>query len=186
VEAIPIRPAGSLTRSAPAAEALSPEALCDRYAERVYRFAALVVPRAGDAEDVAQDALEHALGRIHQFDPQRGTVEAWLWKTVVHAAADAGRRHLRRRALWERVLLFGQSQPYLDVEDQAIGRVSDTELIAAVRSLSARDRSAIALRFGADLELSGVASALGISKGAAAAAISRALARLRSRLEERG
>jgi hypothetical protein len=40
---------------------LTADALCQIYAERVYKFAQLVSSDAGNAEDLAQDALERAI-----------------------------------------------------------------------------------------------------------------------------
>ena len=165
---------------------LTPEILCQRYADKVYRFATMVTGVHEDVEDVAQDALEHAVRRVHQFDPRRGTPDSWLWRIVVNASADAGRRRLRRQALWTR---FKEQQVVeattTDVESEAIQQLSDQELLAEVRRLPLRDRTIIALRFGADLDIKAVATSVGISQGAAAAALHRALTRLRLQLEER-
>lgn len=165
--------------------AMTPERLCDNYAERVYRFAAMVAKGAVEADDLAQDALERALKRLNGFDAKRGTIDAWLWRIVVNAARDAGRLDSRRRALLERLL----AQPGLEqssselVESLAVDRLADADLLGQVRGLPARDRAVIALRFGADLDHASIGAVLGMRPGTAGAAVRRALARLRSQLE---
>jgi RNA polymerase sigma factor (sigma-70 family) len=177
---------GSQSLIMAANEPLTPETLCARYAERVYRFAAMVGRGSAEAEDVAQEALERAIRKLDQFDRRRGTVESWLFRIVVRTAADAHRVANRRFALWER-LLIERSTPAAvaeDVEAAALAHMTDEEVLAAVRRLRPRDRAVIALRFGADLEHADIGASLGLSANAAGVAVRRALARLRTLLEE--
>jgi RNA polymerase sigma-70 factor (ECF subfamily) len=160
---------------------LTPERLCADYATRVYRFAAMVAKGDVEAEDLAQEALVRAIQRITQFDPGRGDLDGWLWRIVVNAARDAGRISARRLALLER-LRSTPSQADA-VETLALKRLSDRELLDAVRQLPKRERAVIALRYGADLDYSSVGRLLGLSVGAATMATHRALAKLRIQLE---
>lgn len=156
--------------------------LCARYADRVYRFAVLLCRSGPDAEDLAQSALERAIRALPRTDLRSESVEGWLWRIAVNTARDAGRAAKRRQLLLDR--LFAHAPPEtttLDVED-AIG---DEELLGAVRNLSHRHRTLVALRFGADLDYARIAAALGISPGAARLATRRALLALREQLEVR-
>ncbi|HKA13227.1 MAG TPA: sigma-70 family RNA polymerase sigma factor [Candidatus Dormibacteraeota bacterium] len=156
--------------------------LCDRYAARVYRFAALLSRSGPDAEDLAQSALERAIRALPRTELRTESVEGWLWRIVVNTARDAGRAAKRRQLLLERLLAHGPPETTaLDIED-AIG---DEELLHAVRNLSRRQRTLVALRFGADLDYARIAAMLGISPGAARLATRRALLALRARLEVR-
>jgi len=156
---------------------LTPEVLCARYSDRVYRFAAMVSKNAHDAEDLAQTALERAIRARSRFDPRRGDVEGWLWRIVANAAGDA-RRGARRRRLMERLLA---RQAGL-VAHQGPPETADEVLLAAVRRLPHRQRAAIALRYGADLDLRAVGATLGVSVAGAGMMIRRALDRLRTEL----
>ena len=157
-------------------------ALCERYAQRVYRFAAMVSRGDVEAEDLAQDALERAIRRLKTFDPSRGTVDAWLWAIVLSAAADAGRGARRRHLLADRLRALSDRSEA--IQPPPAIPVSSGDLLAAIRELGPRDRSIIALRFGADLGYADVGVALDMTASAAGVAGRRALARLRSRLEE--
>ncbi len=162
--------------------ALRAEELCRTYAERVFRFAAMVARGNAEAEDIAQEALLKAIRKLDAYDPRRGSVETWLWSIVVSAARDAGRAAGRRVALWERLTRLPEQSE--SVESIVLDRLSDAQLLDAVRNLPSRDRTLIALRFGAGLDHAATGAAVGISAAAATMALRRALHNLRSRLEE--
>jgi RNA polymerase sigma factor (sigma-70 family) len=163
---------------------LDPQRLCRLYADQVFRFAAMVSNGNSDAEDLAQEALEHAIRAIDRYDSRRGTVEAWLWRIVVNVARDRGRVERRGRLLVERLSAFlpGQEAAADLTIDAAL---PDEELLGAVRSLPRRSRTLIALRYGADLEYAEIGAALGMSAAAAGVATRRALADLRRLLESK-
>jgi RNA polymerase sigma-70 factor (ECF subfamily) len=135
------------------------------------------------AEDLAQDALERAIRRLETFDPARGTVDAWLWRIVLNAAADAGRLARRRHLVVDR--LRSLADRHLDTEPPPALPVENDDLLAAIRVLGKRDRSIIALRFGANLDYAQVGVALGMTPAAAGVAGRRALTRLRRQLERK-
>ena len=66
---------------------LTADTLCHTYADRVYKFGRLISMDAGDAEDLAQDALERAIRGLKTFNPAKGGVEGWLWRIVVNRVA---------------------------------------------------------------------------------------------------
>jgi RNA polymerase sigma-70 factor (ECF subfamily) len=160
---------------------LTAETLCRLSAGRVYKFAQMVSRDSGDAEDLAQDALERAIRGLKKFDPSKGDLDAWLWRIVVNAGRDAGRIARRERVLVERLTgHWWVEQRVVDVSDGFSG----DELLAAVRALSPRHRAVIALRYGADLDYRRVGLALGISEAAALMTTRRALSNLRTRLSK--
>jgi RNA polymerase sigma factor (sigma-70 family) len=158
---------------------LTAELLCVQYSTRVYRFAAMVSTSAHDAEDLAQTALERAIRALPRFDPRRGDVEGWLWRIVANAAGDARRGARRRRLLVELLVRRADRLAY-----QAPPETADDVLLTAVRRLPDRQRAAIALRYGADLDLRAVGATLGVSVAGTSILIRRALERLRAELSE--
>jgi RNA polymerase sigma-70 factor (ECF subfamily) len=163
--------------------AVSAEELCRMYSPSVCRFAAMVAPSPADADDLAQEALLRAVRSIRSYDSSRGSMETWLWRIVANAAKDSASR---RQRLQDLVVRLGVSTPRESesVEETALKRLRDAELHAHLRQLPLRDRTLLALRFGADLDTHQVGAAVGLSADSAARAIRRALARLRARLEE--
>lgn len=154
--------------------------LCNRYAARVYRFATLLCRSRPDAEDLAQSALERAILALPGTAVRADAIEGWLWRIVVNAARDAGRAARRRRLLLERLVAHSPPNVELEIADS----ITDDALLHAVRSLSRRHRTLIALRFGADLDYQRVGAALGISPVAARLATRRALHALKASMEE--
>ena len=170
------------TTDSKAAGKLTAEELCRRYSPSVCRFAAMVSGSSTDADDLAQDALVRAVRGIGTFDPAKGSVEAWLWRIVVNAARDAARRRERARWLLQR-LAFAAPRESESVEAAVLTRLRDADLHAQIRLLPYRDRTLLALRYGAGLDTDEVGAAVGLSADSAGKALRRALARLRARLE---
>src|SRR5215467_11693003 len=82
------------------AGALTADRLAEEHAPVAYRFCAMVCRDAHDAEDLAQEALLKAMRSLDRFDPDRGSVEGWLWRIVVNLATDRGRAARRAESLW--------------------------------------------------------------------------------------
>ncbi len=161
--------------------ALTADVLCELYAKRIYKFAQLISPDSGNAEDLAQDALERAIRGLRSFDPAKGEIEGWLWRIVVNASRDAGRIAGKQRLAFERLAdRWVADQRVVELADP----MSRAEILDAVRTLSPRHRAVIALRYGADLDFHQVGEALGISESAASMRSRRALANLRTRLSK--
>ena len=137
---------------------------------------------SAEADDLAQDALLRAVRGLSTYDPRRGSVESWLWRIVVNAAKDSARRRQRAIDLLLRVGLFAPREVE-SVEDAVLTRLRDADLHAELRLLPDRDRTLLALRFGAGLTTDEAGAAVGLNPDSAGKAIRRALARLRARLE---
>jgi RNA polymerase sigma-70 factor (ECF subfamily) len=136
------------------------------YRERLADFTRAATAIAGDEEsgrDAVQDAFARALRKRRRFRGD-GSLEAWVWRIVVNAARDAGRR--RRRKL---------SVP-LPVETRA------EELGLPLDLLTERQREVLFLHYYADLDYSTIAHALGISPGTVGATLNAARQTLRGAL----
>lgn len=177
---------GSLDEIDPEERAdLTAEALAARYLSRVHRFAVMVSPRGADPEDLAQQAMLKALEALERFDPERGTLDGWLWRIVVNVAHDAGRIAWRREFLVERLTARNSTaSATASAEVLALNRLRDRELIEAVRRLPRRYRTLIALRYGAGLGSVEIAELLGTTRMAVVKATRRALDRLRRDLAD--
>jgi RNA polymerase sigma-70 factor (ECF subfamily) len=143
--------------------------------ERVYRqhferFSKAMVAITGnrdDAREAVQEGFARALSARHTFRAE-GSVEGWIWRIVLNAAADA-RRRPGEQAL-EDAFQLELPQPE-----------SDPELSEALRQLPKRQRLLIFLHYLADLSYADIAHASGISEGAVGASLWKArqtLARL--------
>jgi RNA polymerase sigma-70 factor (ECF subfamily) len=131
----------------------------------------------GDPEG-ARDAVAEAFSRAYE---RWGRVSAMASPTgwVYRVALNELRRRERRRRIESRLLGRKAPSPHLAPPEV------DPELWLAVAALPAREREVIVLRYVADLREREVAAALGISEGAASAALVAARRRLARALEDK-
>ena len=143
---------------------------------RVYAYVAYRIGSGPDAEDVTSDTFERALRYRDSYDPSKGDLAAWVIGIARRQIESAHR---------------GTSVPAETVDRAAAGDLeADTvrrlTLAAAVSSLEERDRELVALRYGADLSARQIGEVLDMQTNAVEVALHRALARIRSKLEEPG
>lgn len=145
--------------------------------EENYRrlFAALTVAAADVhvAEDAAAEAFARAYerwGRVRDMESPTG----WLYKVALNYV-----RRRARRAAMEHDLLrrFPPEQVCMTVP-------LEPELWQAVRALTERQRTAIALRYLVDLPEAGVAEVMGVARGTVSATLATARRRLAAMLAE--
>ena len=147
------------------------EALYRSRFEVFARIAASVTGDADNARDVVQDAFATAVRRRHTFRYD-GPLEAWVWRIVLNTARSDARRRTEEARTDEPVATNGRPE-------------HDAELRAALARLPERQRTAVFLRYYADLDYAAIGAALGIAEGTVAATLNAAHAALRTRLEVR-
>jgi RNA polymerase sigma-70 factor (ECF subfamily) len=154
--------------------------LIEAEAPRVYRAVLAVVRSPQDAQEVIQDASIRAwrqLGGLRDVDRW----PAWYRRIAVRQALDrAGRlggRRLREVRLAS-IAGHGDGDGPVPHHDPTSAWVAHAAVNDALAKLSNEDRVLLGLRFGADLEVPDVATALGIPLGTAKSRLHRALARL--------
>ena len=160
------------------------EEIVQRYQQVAFRTAYVITGSAPDAEDAAQEAFVKAYRALARFREGAG-LRPWLLKIVANEARNRIRSTGRRQQLELR--LIQSSRPgaaATSAEAVAVASDERRRLLAMVNALSDEDRLVIASRY--FLELSGeeTAAALGIPEGTVKSRLSRALARLRTRVEE--
>ena len=146
------------------------EALYRSRFEVFLRVAATVTGDSERARDAVQEAFATALRKRGSFR-REGPLEAWLWRIVLNAARSDVRRGLPA---------VGNSE-WADSNGHA---ELDSELRVVLTRLPERQRTAVFLRYYADLDYAAISEALGISSGTVAATLNAARAALRSQLEE--
>jgi RNA polymerase sigma factor (sigma-70 family) len=151
----------------------------DEHVWHVYGFFAYRLGRREDAEDLTQQTFERALKAWPRYDPRRATPGTWLLSIarnllIDHHRSDRSDRHTDVDAAEHAATTSG---PEADVGlDPAVER--------ALAALSPRERETVALRFGADLTNRRIARVTGTSTASVDQALSRALRRMRSIMDE--
>ena len=160
------------------------EEIVQRYQQVAFRTAYVIAGSAADAEDAAQEGFVKAYRALHRFRAG-AELRPWLLRIVANEARNrvrsSGRRHRLELRLTEG---FRPGDAAPSPEAVAVALDERKRLLAMVNGLSEEDRLVIASRY--FLELSGdeTAAALGIPEGTVKSRLSRALARLRARVEE--
>jgi RNA polymerase sigma-70 factor (ECF subfamily) len=161
-----------------------------RHSHTLFRVAYRITGNEADAEDVVQDAFLRGYRKLEGFE-SRANFGTWIYRIAVHCALDRVKR--RRGEETNSAGHVGETndpeQDELQVADQAAG--PDRILLsgeigsmqnAALRSLTATERTAFVLRHMEDRTTLEIGAALGIEPNAAKQAVFRAVQKLRRRL----
>ena len=153
--------------------------LYQRYERRLYGFGLRLLGQPGLAEELVQETWVRLWQSAPRFDPDRGTVRAFLFTIARRVAVDLYRRP-SSRALGA------------EVEDAgAVEAAADQVLLAvtvrdAMEALSPAHREVLELVYDEDLKLADVAERLDVPLGTVKTRAHHALRGLRRALEERG
>lgn len=158
--------------------------LYDRHAAAALAVALRVTTDRQEAEDVVHDAFVVVWRKIARFDPERGSLRAWLMTIVRNRAID--RVRARRPAIEiedadERSLLRTGPNP---TWEQALQRTSAAEVRAALDSLPGEQRQAVELAYFEGYTYREVAQVTGVPPGTASGRMRLALAKLREVLAD--
>jgi RNA polymerase sigma-70 factor (sigma-E family) len=142
------------------------------------RLAALLLRDVSTAEEVVQDsfvAMHNGWRRLSDSDKAL----SYLRQSVVNRSRSV----LRHRMVADRDV----PQPAPDMpsaEQGAIAQLERSAVVTALRSLPARQREALVLRYYGDLSEAQIAATMGISIGAVKSHTARAMSSLRAELSE--
>lgn len=143
---------------------------------------AFLTYRTGDwtlSEDLLADTFEKVL-RSRRPPPSGAGEKPWLYTVALNAVRDSARRRGVEQRAYER--MAGERTPTDDAGGALEVVAERDEVRHALALLSAEEREAIALRFGAGLTVPELASALGVSLTTAEGRVYRGLRKLRAEL----
>jgi RNA polymerase sigma-70 factor, ECF subfamily len=169
------------TLVAPAAEAphavdVSFETLYRESRDDLYAYVAGLLRDRSAAEDVTAQAFERAYRRRPTFDPDRGTMRAWLFGIARNAALD----ELRRRKRYAELLTDPTDAAAPTPADSAEVAMRRQALRAAIGGLSSRERELVALKFFAGLANAEIAAVIETTESNVGTRLHRVLEKLRS------
>lgn len=148
------------------------------YSRLVYTLAIRSVGSAADAEDITQQVFLSAWRSRTTFDPERGSLQAWLVGITRHAVADC----LRRRVQAEKVQ---QALPRErgHHEGHSAQTLEAVVIADALADLGEPRHTIMSLAFFEDLTHHQIAQRLELPLGTVKSHIRRSLERLRAQLE---
>ena len=141
-------------------------ALFEAHRDRVFRAAILITRHRQDAHDVTQDVFIRLIKAIHQYDPERGSFETWLYAIVVNLSRDHLRRRKRMPTPW--TLLDGDAhlaERSQQPEQVSLTREWQQSIWDAVGELGERHRTAVILHYYVGLSCLEIAHVLSCAEG---------------------
>jgi len=175
----------TLVERARAGDTIAYEGLVRRYQDLAVRTAYLITGGADAAEDAAQDAFVKAYYALARFRAG-AAFRPWLLRIVANEARNRHKADGRRIALALRATTEGQGgpEPAPSPEAAALDAERRATLLRALDSLREEDRLVIAYRYFFALSEAEMADALDCPRGTVKSRLSRALTRLRERLDD--
>ena len=196
----------ALVRDVAAGSEAALASLYDRHAPLVFGTALRLTPDRGRAEDVVLETFLALWNHAERFDPERGSLTAWLTVVARHAAIDRHRRNVRADATLSMGALVDGRPDEGDALESVVrssrlvaagtapaapldaieADETRAELAAAIGTLPADEQAAVLLAYRDGLSQSEIAARLGWPLGTVKTRTRRALGRLRSALAEPG
>jgi RNA polymerase sigma-70 factor (ECF subfamily) len=155
----------------------------DRLAPAVYSGALGVLRHHAAAQDVVQDVFVELWSRPGRYDPEAGSLRAYLTMQARHRAVDLVRSELRRVARQERSSRLEPGQPDSSPCAEMLASEAAAAVRAAVEKLPDSQRLIIELAYFRGMTCREAAKAAGIPEGTAKSRLRLALAKLETVLD---
>lgn len=161
--------------------------LYDRHGAVAYSLACAIVRDATDAEEVVADAFAQMWRGAAAFDPQRGTVAAWITTIVRTRSLDLLRAQRRRARVLDEVLAEEGNSPGTpspeDTPDRNAERAEVRDLVRrSLADLPAPQRRVLELAYFGGLSQSEIAEMLSEPLGTVKTRMRAGLDKLRTAL----
>lgn len=132
-----------------------------------------------EAQDVFQEAVSSVFDKLHQFNPQKGSFQAWSNRIFVHAAFLYLKQHQWQQSFKDLDLAEGE----VDMSESALGKITAKELTQLIQQLPFGYRVVFNMR-----EIEGyshleIAQILNISVGTSKSQLSKAKKALRAKIK---
>lgn len=149
-----------------------------RYAADIYRYCYRCLGSREDAEDATSQVFTQAIGHLHQL--RDDNIRSWIYRIAHNVVIDKARRERPTASLAEIHQSYAvEPSP----ESHAIAAERSERVLAAMETLSPRDRQLVLLRLNG-LTGEEIATVLGITHGTVRVAHHRAIERLRAILAD--
>ena len=160
-----------------ATEAADWDALFAAQLPRILNFFRYRVGEGAVAEDLTSITFEKAWRHRARYRRDRGAFTTWLYTIAHRVAIDHVRARRDLRPLSEAADLAGGETP----EEAAVRRSDAERLLSLLTALPERERTLIALKYGAELSHREIATATGLSETNVGTILSRTITSLRAR-----
>ena len=152
---------------------------------RIYNYLRYRVSAVEDAEDLISTIFELAFKKRAQFDPDRGTFSAWLFR-IAHNELVSHYRKRKSQSTWE----AGIEPPTdlaaveLSPESRVIEKEAFEQMLQGIAQLNERDQEIISLKFAGQLGNKEIGQIMGMKEKTVSVTLLRAVRRLRQQIEK--
>lgn len=167
----------AIVAAAAEGDVLAQERLWRTHVATVHRVCASQLP-GHDAEDAVAETFLAAFASGSSFDPDRGSVQAWLLGIAVNQVRRRWRTDRRMASTLQRLRGRDGGPDDSDHADGVIERADAREVRDALELLAPADRLVLVTQAAGDLSPAELAIALGCTPGAAKVRLHRARRRL--------
>jgi RNA polymerase sigma-70 factor (ECF subfamily) len=158
------------------------ERFYERYADLVYRIALLRTKDPIEAEDVCHDVFLEVLNNPEQYDPSRGSIEAWLAVKTKSRSLDRLRRRQRVQLVnWEKAGSWALAEDAMD--DQVLVRLEAERVRRALQAIPPSQQRVLVGAYFEERTHRELAETLGRPLGTVKTMIRSGLQQLRRNLE---
>ncbi|MDF9842089.1 MULTISPECIES: sigma-70 family RNA polymerase sigma factor [unclassified Paenibacillus] len=171
----------------PAAAAVSADtdrvftSIFEDYYSRIFNYTAYRVSCRYTAEDLTSQVFEKTWSKLHSYSPEKAPFEVWLFaiaRNVVNDYYRSRKRNLLFPLEAVRELVSGKKTP----DEQLLEGERNNRLGMALDTLTAKERNIVALKFGADLKNTEIASLTGISESNVGVILYRSMKKLKAEI----
>ena len=163
-------------------DAVTFEAVYDRYFEPVFRFVTYRTGNREVAKDLTADIIFKVYKKFSAYDSKKGSFEVWLYTIASNQVKDYYRR--KSRFQW---LPITAAKDVAEDDPTTEERMENKEEIAylrcAVKKLKPRDQLLISYKFGAELSNQTIAELMDTNANHVGGMIHRLLNQLRKEME---
>ncbi len=167
------------------------DAIVRRHQRRVHRFLLMLLRDPEEADNLAQECFLRAYQSRSSFRGE-SSLETWLLRIAANLARDHARN--RKSGFWKRLLGLDGNEEDGAAHRVASGEASPEQRLLAredvravwdvANQLSQQQRAVFLLRFVEEMELSEIASALGLQVGSVKTHLFRAVQTVRGKLRD--
>lgn len=169
----------ALVAGVAAGDAASFSLLVERHHARIVALASRILMDGSAAEDIVQEAFLRLWRRPDAYDPARGAFSAWIKRVVVNLCLDR-KRMIRPVEDIDTATEAADDRP--TPEQAALANDRASRLQAALHTLPARQRAALALFYVDGMSMTDVAAAMETQPKAVESLLSRGRAHLKTLL----
>jgi RNA polymerase sigma-70 factor, ECF subfamily len=147
----------------------------DNYAERIYQFIYYKTYHRETAEDLTSHTFLKAFENISRFDPEKGSMSAWLYQIARNLVIDHYRSKKSTVSVHDIWDLAGPDDVEVDVEN----KVRLEQIHTVIKKLPPEQREIIIMRVWQELPYKEIALIMGKSEASLKMMYSRTIARLK-------